>query len=584
MSHLSVSQPWTDTRRAFLQDGTGYVSDSVVAPLAEFSSRISRADVRPMRDPTRKLAEKEASDRRPFEKLSAASTSAALPPTGVLILNKLGFGPRPGDLDDFEALGADDNDRIENYVDLQLNPTSIDDSELEERLVKGGFTTLHETAEQAWQLHVTNSPSSAARYLPFSEMERAVFMRAIYSKRQLTEVLADFWHNHFNVYARDYWASPHWGHYDRDVIRGNMLGNFRKMLEDVAKSVPMLYFLDNYTNTNAGPNENYARELFELHTLGAENYYGVIRQQEVPVDEKGNPKGYCDDDVYEATRCLTGWSVNSNTGGFQYSADKHDRFQKYVLRKFFPPDQPPTKDGLDVLDVLARHPGTARYIARKLCRRFIADDPPQRIVDEAAAVFLQNADAPDQLKKVVRVILLSPELRNTWGKKVRRPFEYVVSCLRSVNANITFTMNDNLTNYFMGEFSRTGQLPFQWSAPDGYPDRKEHWLGNNTFVMCWRLINWLVDVKNWWSGAFKPFDAIADTPRTSRTAESIADFWIYRLLGRPLDDASRQHIVDFMAAGRNPQMELPIEQNELLRERVWGMVALILMSPQNLLR
>ncbi|OUC07227.1 hypothetical protein RY27_16130, partial [Litorilinea aerophila] len=159
-----------------------------------------------------------------------------------------------------------------------------------------GFTALDKSLAQLWADHVQGDQD---RYLPAWEVERATFIRAVYSKRQLVEVLADHWHNHFNVYGFDYWIAPVFVHYDRDVIRGHMLGNFRQMLEAVAQSPAMLFYLDNQSNSGGSPNENYARELFELHTMGAENYLGV-RSPEDPalVDGNGNRVGYIDADVY----------------------------------------------------------------------------------------------------------------------------------------------------------------------------------------------------------------------------------------------------------------------------------------------
>jgi len=232
-------------------------------------------------------------------------------------------------------------------------------------------------------------------------------------------VLVDFWHNHFNVYGWDYWVGPVFVHYDRDVIRPNVLGNFRDMLEGVATSTGMLFYLDNYINSRAGPNENWARELLELHTLGAENYRGVSRQSEVPGYDEGVPIGYVDDDIFETTRSFTGWRIDyssweqgiGQSGKFLYYDPWHDRFQKMVLGKFLPVDQHPMKDGRDVLDSAAEHPGTAHFIAKKLCKRLISDNPSETVIQAAADVFLAQKDAPDQLKQVVQTVL-------TWNRSM----------------------------------------------------------------------------------------------------------------------------------------------------------------------
>lgn len=500
----------------------------------------------------------------------------------VIALNRMGFGPRPGDLEAFNGLGEDDDTRLERYVDQQLNPAFIDDGLLEIRWINSGFTTLKKSVVESWMEHFTNNQGYNHRIQPFREMERAVFTRALYSKRQLIEVLAGFWHDHFNIYGLDYLAAPLWAHYDRDIIRGNMLGNFRVMLESVATSLPMLYYLDNHTNTASGPNENFARELFELHGLGAENYFGVARQDSVPRDEDGVPIGYVDDDVYEATRCLTGWTIDYSTGFFRYAPADHDRFQKRVLGKFIPADQPPLKDGRDVLDAIASHPGTARYIARKLCRRFIADDPPQSVVLEAARVFMEHRDSADQLERVVRTILLSAEFKSTWGHKVKRPFELIVSSMRAADVDFDLKLDDRVSNWFMDAFSKTGHAPFRWGPPDGYPDRAEAWLGSNSLVMCWKLINWLNEVKNWWNGTFQPFDPVAAMPAGTRTPGAVTDFWIQRILGRPISAEAREELVLFLASGRNPEMELLFDTDEIAAERLWALVALLMMSPENL--
>jgi uncharacterized protein (DUF1800 family) len=517
----------------------------------------------------------------------SAGAPVPLPSVATVALNRMGFGPRPGDVEAFEALGATDQARLEAYVDQQLNPGAISDAEVEQRLAAAGFSTLGKTRAQLWADHAVSPGGDvwATRIRPFQETERAAFIRATYSRRQLVEVLADFWHNHFQVYGPDFWAGPTWVHYDRDIVRAGMLGNFRKLLEDVATSFQMLLFLDNHNNVVAGPNENYARELFELHGLGAENYLGIRRQDEVPEDAGGQPVGYVDDDVYEATRAFTGWGVDFGTGEFVYTASQHDRFQKYVLGRFLRSDQVSLKDGRDVLDLVAFHAGTARHVARKLCRRLVSDTPPDRLVEEAAAVFRARKDDANQLREVVRTILLSPEFRTTWGQKAKRPFEFAVGCLRATGAELSFAFGHEPSDHFMRAYFQAGQPLYQWTTPDGYADVKEKWLGSNAIVGGWKIVNWLADVKNWWDGRFVLFDPFAIMPATAKTPRAIAEFWISRLLpGRSIPEATRREIVEFMARGRQPDLELTGFQDQLTRERVWGLIALVLMVPENLLR
>ena len=252
------------------------------------------------------------------------------PSLSIIALNRMAFGPRPGDLEAFEALGNTDDERLEAYVEQQLDPGSIDDSDLDSRLA--GFPTLQKSVSQLWTDHLLGAGGDyLIQNQPFHESEAAVFVRAVHSKRQLVQVLSDFWFNHFNVFPEDVLVTSVFSHYEQDVIRANVLGNFREMLEAVATSPAMLFYLDNVASRNSGPNENYSRELFELHTMGAENYRGVGLQSEVPRDEAGIPVGYVDADVFEATRCFTGWSFDDDVGVFLYRSEWHDRFQKNVL-------------------------------------------------------------------------------------------------------------------------------------------------------------------------------------------------------------------------------------------------------------
>lgn len=500
--------------------------------------------------------------------------SPPLPPIEVIALNRMAFGPRPGDSEAFRALGATPQTQLQTYVEQQLAPETIDDSDFEARLAAAGLTTLDKSLEQLWTDHMLNDEDWQDHIRPLVETVYATFLRVVYSRRQLVETLADFWHNHFNVYGWHYDISPVFVQYDRDVIRAHLLGNFRELLEAVATSPAMLYYLDNFINSRAGPNENYARELFELHTLSAENYLGVGRQHDVPGYDEGAPIGYVDDDVYEATRAFTGWRVNDNdwqegvenTGTFLYYDQWHDRFQKTVLARFLPADQEPMKDGRDVLDALAAHPGTGRFIARKLCRRFIGDHPPEDLINEAGAVFTAHVDAPDQLARVMRTILLSEAFRTTWGEKVKRPFEVIASALRGTAAEFTFS------DEFYWIYRQTGQELFSWPAPDGYPDLKEDWSTTVSMMQRWRFVgymfqDWVEDIT---------VDVVSQTPPDLRTANALCDFWIDRLLGRAMNAQDRTEIVEFMAQGRNPEFALPRDQ---IDERLPSMVQLILMSP-----
>lgn len=512
----------------------------------------------------------------------AAATQLETPPPEVIALNRMGFGPRPGDLAALMALGGNSEARLQAYIDQQLNPAAIDDSECDARIAAQGFTTLNKSRQQLWQDHVVKQNVTwDERMQPARETMHATFLRAVYSKRQLVEVLADFWHNHFNVYGWDSWSAGTWVHYDRDVVRGNMLGNFRQMLGAVAKSPAMLYYLDNVSNTSAGPNENYARELFELHTLGAENYYGVASivgpdgryRHPAPQDADGNPLMYIDEDVYAATQCFTGWRVDSATGEFQFVDAVHAKYSKIVLAQATPSGAG-VQDGEFVLDLLANHPGTARYISRKLCRRLLADDPPEAVVQAAADVFYSQRNASDQLKQVVRTILLSPEFRTTWGEKIKRPFEYTVSLLRAANAN--FAWSDS----FRWRYEALGQALFNWRPPDGYPDRKENWSSTMPMLQRWRLCNWLIDGwKIGGDGADKDnlrIDCRSQMPASVNTATAIVDFWAQRLLGRGLPADERQPLIDFMAGGRGPESTLPAAH---IDERLRFLVGLFFMAP-----
>src|SRR6185295_18491817 len=259
------------------------------------------------------------------------------------------------------------------------------------------------------------------------ELSQQKLLRAAYSERQLQEVLVDFWFNHFNVDARKGATRFLVTEYERDAIRPHVLGRFRDLLEATAKSPAMLFYLDNWMSVDPGSaglgspsalragnrqkrglNENYGRELMELHTLGVDG-------------------GYSQNDVTEVARAFTGWTIGNprQGGGYFFNARLHDRGEKLVLGHRIKAGGGES-DGEQVLDILATHPSTARFIATKLARRFVSDAPPASLVDRLADKFRAT---DGDLREVTRTILTSPEFLSptTYGAKVKTPFEFVVS-------------------------------------------------------------------------------------------------------------------------------------------------------------
>ena len=548
-------------------------------------------EVTPMRDSkkTREdagtIAAKQAASAIEMPNIEEYRThSTSLPRLSIIALTRAGFGPTPDEVAAFEAGGATDEQRLSNWLDKQLDPDTINDSACDAKIAAAGFTTPGKTIRQAWNDHAESS-SSSERRRPVVELERMNFMRAAHSKRQLFEVLVDFWHNHFNVYGWGTYIDAVFMNWDENVIRKNTLGNFREFIEDMTKHTAMLYYLDNYTNTSAGFNENFARELFELHTMGAENYYGVIPRDDVPTYSDGTPRGYVDADVYDAAECFTGWTVNDRSefgdyGDFLYRNENHSQGEKRILQTVIPAFGGES-DGYKVLDLVAYHPGTARYVSRKLCRRLIMDNPPETLVSQIADVFMANKDEPDQLKRVVRAVIMSDEFRNTFGEKVRRPFEMAVSVFRATAPEWPFDLESSDGDRVLDYLESTGQGLFRHPTPDGYPDVMEDWLSTNPIMSIWRLIVYAVDDSN---NDVRNLRIVETTPSGMRSAEDLVDYWVDRILGRSIPEGEREALVDFMADGRSSGMDTLWDSDSDVARRLRYTVGLILMSPTNFLR
>jgi len=439
------------------------------------------------------------------------------------VLNRLGYGPRPGDVERVRALG------LEAYIDQQLHPERIADTALAERLASMptlAMTTralaeelfvpadqlrrrqqqVQRQAQAADPAMVTAGAEPArgrAQLTPeerqiqqgaqrvTAELMQAKMLRAVMSERQLEEVLVDFWFNHFNVFVGKGQVRYYLTEYERDAIRPHVLGNFRDMLGATAHSPAMLFYLDNFqsqappgsdtlgqTNLRGrlgrggarglrppaqpqrqarGLNENYARELMELHTLGVDG-------------------GYTQQDVVEVARILTGWTIDrpQQGGGFTFRPQMHDAGEKKVLGQTFGKGKG-EDEGERLLDLLATHPSTAKFIAFKLAQRFVADEPPQALVDRAAKVFL---DTDGDLREVTRTIVTSPEFlsEDVRGTKVKTPIEFIVSAMRATGATVSNAQP------LVAAANNLGMPLYGAQPPTGYSMTADAWVNTGALL------------------------------------------------------------------------------------------------------
>lgn len=536
---------------------------------------------------------------------SGAASKGIAPSGAIVVLNRLGFGPRPGDVAAFNALGGNDSDRLQTWLAAQLDPGSIDDSELNGHLANPAFMTQDKTLMQLWQEHVLPEDLDwSDRVRPLVELQYVKFLRAAFSRRQLFEVLADFWNDHFSVHA---WHDPLWGtmvHYDRDVIRPNMLGNFRDMALATAQANTMLFYLDNAYNSQYGPNENYAREFIELHTLGAKNYLGHMASEDVPLDGQGRRIGYVENDVKEFARSLTGWSIDgaywddpdNSTGEFFFRDDEHDPDPKQVLGVIDTwAAGDPLADCITAIDRLCEHPGTAGFVAEKLCRRLISDNPPANVVQDAADVFHQNWQAADQLKQVVETIVLAPEFLATWGEKAKRPFERMAATMRAFDNDFAINPDDEHSQWFYWNFIQTGNESFGWHAPNGYPDRAALWLGSTALMMTWKMQQFLHDIEDdsysfyWYDLLGQTMAGIPDT--NDHTPNNLAAWWYERIYGYAPSPVDQQRLAEFMSytdfenpvpGDLNAPVDLTLEDDwpAYTQARLRAMIGMMVMSPE----
>lgn len=376
-------------------------------------------------------------------------------------LERLTFGPRPGDSARLQEIG------LKKWLDLQLNPEKLpENSSLKTRLVP--LASLRMSIEETYQ-HYPPPQLMRGQNVVERELNEGKLLRAIYSDHQLEELLVDFWFNHFNVFENKGADRYLTATYEREAIRSHVFGKFYDLLVATAQSPAMLFYLDNWqsaapaaagqttgfgTRKNArGLNENYGRELLELHTLGVNG-------------------GYAQQDVIAVARCFTGWTITRprKEGSFEYNDRMHDKGKKVVLGHVIPAGGG-MNDGLEVLRILAHHPATAQHISQQLARRFVADNPPPSLVHRMTETFLET---DGDLRQVVSVMVHSPEFwsEGAYQAKIKTPFEMLVSAVRATNADVSSTLA--LSN----ELRKLGEPLYGKIEPTGYSNANAEWVSS----------------------------------------------------------------------------------------------------------
>lgn len=422
----SCQPPQHQTRRRFVQTGLG--AGLSTAGLLSLSGCEDIAD---------RLARAVEDDPAAF----APAPGEAVSPERHL-LNRVAFGPSPRDEARLHELGP------EAWLERQLDPASIPDRGVAVRTFM--IESLRLPAAELYNM--------TPRRLLY-DITRNKILRAVYSERQLYERVVDHWTDQFNIVAfKDHcrWLKPA---EDRDVIRAHAMGRFRELVRASATSGAMLIYLDGHDNKveedGDKPNENYARELLELHCMGVSS-------------------GYTQQDIFEAARCLSGWTYTNRPfsgAGARVAFDpaRHDNGQKEVLGVVIPAGG--GADDLErLLDIVVNHPATARYQAQRLCRRFIHDDPPEAAIGEVAAAFTQSGG---DITAALRALFKTPAFNDpaARGALFRRPFGFIAATLRATDAST------DGREAVMDALERMGHAPFQYPTPDGYPMEAAPWHG-----------------------------------------------------------------------------------------------------------
>ena len=392
----------------------------------------------------------------------------------IHVLNRLSFGPAPGDIERVKSMG------VETYIQSQLKPETLQESP---KLTKdmAQLTSLDLTPTELYKkygpppikkgekftLQQRRATNQRIRKV-LRESKDAHLLQALFSNRQLQEVMVDFWFNHFNISVDKGNLTRLWvGTYERDAIRPYALGNFRNLLGATAHHPAMLFYLDNWLNTAPGSkgsrgrfkgiNENYARELMELHTLGVDG-------------------GYKQQDIITLAKIFTGWGIvrrNGDGSGFQFDLNRHDNTDKIFLG--VPIKGGGIEEGEKALDILANHPSTARYVSYKLAQYFVADNPPGSLVNRLAKSFQETNG---NIRLVLAALFDSPEFWDTkyYNSKFKNPYQYIISTARATGTN-----NPNLGR-IQAMLNQLGMPLYFCKTPDGYKNTKEAWLNPDAII------------------------------------------------------------------------------------------------------
>lgn len=474
---------------------------------------------------------------------TAAEAAATFVPKDqeLHLLRRATYGPTPATLAEIRKMGTD------TWLDRQLKPSSIDDQACD-RLIQSRFPRLRWSIVQAtntldfgWDLMFDLSVSTLAR--------------AAWSERQLLEVMVDFWSNHLNVTnpSDGVWSTRH--DYDQTVIRKHALGKYTDMLVASATHPAMMVYLNNAESTKDQPNENYGRELLELHSVGVD-------------------AGYSEEEMYDSALIMTGFGIDWDTYLFQYYPGWHHTGNVRVLGW----SSSNTKDngydtGLKYVRYLAHHPATARRIAEKLCERFVSDEPPASLVTLLAKTYLKSDTA---IVPVLRELFASKAFADSIGQKVRRPREDIVATLRALGMGPDPSGGTEGMQGLYWMISDLGDSPLGWSQPNGYPDTADAWRSAGGSLGRWN--GHMSLAAHWWPSELSLPDLRKHLlpKKLPKTHGDLIDALSKRLVLRTLSTSHRAAVLGFLGVGANAPLG---QDSDAVNYRLSSVVSLILDSP-----